>query len=91
MSKSSMYMFHLASPYVPFKPANMLTYMYGLLCISFSVILFESNLPISRHSVQFTSVQSLSHVQVFVTPMDCSTPGHPAHHKLPEFTQNHVH
>ena len=24
-------------------------------------------------------------------PMDCSTPGLPDHHKLPEFTQTHVH
>ena len=24
-------------------------------------------------------------------PMDCSTPGHPVHHQLPEFTQTHVH
>ena len=24
-------------------------------------------------------------------PMDCSTPGVPVHHRLPEFTQTHVH
>ena len=24
-------------------------------------------------------------------PMDCSTPGLPVHHHLPEFTQTHVH
>ena len=24
-------------------------------------------------------------------PMDCSTPGLPVHHKLPELTQTHVH
>ena len=24
-------------------------------------------------------------------PMDCRTPGFPVHHKLPEFTQTHVH
>ena len=24
-------------------------------------------------------------------PMDCSTPGLPVHHQLPEFTQTHVH
>ena len=37
------------------------------------------------------SVQSLSRVRLFVTPMDCSTPGLPVHHQLPEFTQTHVH
>jgi len=24
-------------------------------------------------------------------PMDCSTPGLPVHHQIPEFTQTHVH
>jgi len=24
-------------------------------------------------------------------PMDCSMPGFPVHHQLPEFTQTHVH
>ena len=24
-------------------------------------------------------------------PVDCSTPGRPVHHQLPEFTQTHVH
>ena len=36
------------------------------------------------------SVQSLSHVQLFATPMNRSTPGHPVHRQLPEFTQIHV-
>ena len=43
--------------------------------------------PIS--SVQFTSV-----VQLCLTlgnPMNCSMPGLPVHHQLPEFTQTHVH
>ena len=38
-----------------------------------------------------SSVQSLSHVPLFCDPMDCSTPGLPVHHQLPEFTQAHVH
>jgi len=36
------------------------------------------------------SVLSLSHVRL-CDPMDCSTPGFPVHHQLPEFTQTHVH
>ena len=27
----------------------------------------------------------------FFDPMDCSTPGFPVHHQLPELTQTHVH
>ena len=38
---------------------------------------------------QFSSVaQSCS---TLCNPMDCSTPGLPVHHQLPEFTQTHVH
>ena len=39
---------------------------------------------------QFSSVQLLSRVR-FCEPMDCSTPGLPVYHQLPEFTQAHVH
>ena len=40
--------------------------------------------------IQFSSVQSLSRVQL-CDPMNCSTPGLPVHHQLLEFTQTHVH
>ena len=39
----------------------------------------------------FSLVQSLSHVRLFATPMDCSMPGLLVHHQLPEFTHIHVH
>ena len=40
-----------------------------------------------QSSVQFSrSVMSDS-----VRPMECSMPGLPVHHQLPEFTQTHVH
>ena len=38
----------------------------------------------------FSSVQSLSRVQL-CDPMNCSTPGLPVYHQLPESTQTHVH
>ena len=38
----------------------------------------------------FVLVQSLSCVW-FCDPMDCSMPGLPIYHQLPEFTQTHVH
>ena len=43
-----------------------------------------------RKCVPDPTVQSLSHVQL-CDPMDCSMPGLPVHHQLPEFTQPHVH
>ena len=39
----------------------------------------------------FSSVQSLSRVQTFVTPWTRSTPGLPVHHQQSEFTQTNVH
>ena len=39
--------------------------------------------------VQFSSVTQLC--STLCDPMDCSTPGLPVHHHLPEFTQTHVH
>ena len=38
---------------------------------------------------QFNSGAQLC--QTLCDPMDCSTPGLPAHYQLPEFTQTHVH
>ena len=44
---------------------------------------------INSDSVQFTSVAQSC--LTLCDPMDCSMPGHPVHHQLPEFTQTHVH
>ena len=41
------------------------------------------------HTVQFSSVAQSS--PTLCDPMNCSTPGLPVHHRLPEFTQTHVH
>ena len=41
-------------------------------------------------SVQFSSIQSLSHVRL-CDPMDCSTSGLPVHHQLLELAQTHIH
>ena len=48
------------------------------------------------NSVQFSSVQlsSTQDTQSCLTPcdpMNCSTPGLPVHHQLPEFIQTHIH
>ena len=43
----------------------------------------------SRSSVQFGSVAQSC--PTLCNPMNCSTPGLPVHHQLPEFTQTHVH
>ena len=41
------------------------------------------------YSLQFSSVSQSS--LTLCNPMDCSTPGFPVHHQLPELTQTHAH
>ena len=51
-------------------------------------------LSVTNKTIQFSSVQFSSVTQLFLTffnPMDCSTPGFPVHHQLPELAQTHVH
>ena len=58
--------------------------MYSIINFTLSVL----SLP----QVLSSSVQSLSRVPLFETPwINCSMPGLPVHHQLPEFTQIHVH
>ena len=48
----------------------------------------------AQWNIQFSSVQSLSHVRLFATlcdPIHRGTPGLPVHHQLLEYTQTHVH
>ena len=44
---------------------------------------------IKTSSVQFSSVAQSC--LTLCDPMNCSTPGLPVHHQLPEFTQTHIH
>ena len=53
--------------------------------------LWSITVEVNCISSQFSSVQSLSHVRLFTTPMNRSTSGLPVHHQLPEFTQTQVH
>ena len=44
------------------------------------------------HSIWFHQVSSVyQSCLALCDPMDCSRPGLPVHHQLPEFTQTHVH
>jgi len=61
------------------------------------IILFTTEFLVNRYRyfyrhekvVQFSSVTQSC--LTFCNPMDCSTPGLPVSHQLPEFTQTHVH
>ena len=59
-------------------------------CLHYSafIVLFLCGMVITK-PIQFRSV-----TQSYLTlcgPMNCSTPGLPVHHQLPEFTQAHIH
>ena len=62
-----------------------------LLCWQSKRSLYTAKLILILIRSSISSVQSLSQVQLFVTPWNCSTPGLPVHHQLPEFTQTHFH
>ena len=47
------------------------------------------SLLLSHLSVQVSSIAQSC--PTLCNPMNCSTPGLPVHHQLPEFTQTHVH
>ena len=58
--------------------------------ITILVLILEKNIPSFIWGLMFSSVQSLSHVWL-CDSMDCSMPGLPVHHQLPELAQTHVH
>ena len=62
---------------------------YGFLIILWYIFLQIFLKPFLSGSI-FSSYQSLCLVWL-CNPMDCSTPGFPVHHQLPELTQTHVH
>ena len=54
-----------------------------------SITSFNSVFESGYWNLHFSSVAQLC--LILWDPMDCSTPGLPVHHQLPEFTQTHVH
>ena len=44
-----------------------------------------------RHQLEYQFSSVTQSCLTLCNPMDCSTPGFPVHHQLPEFTQTHVH
>ena len=39
----------------------------------------------------YANAKSLQSCPTLCDPMNRSTPGHPVHHQLPEFTETHIH
>ena len=53
------------------------------------IVIYYYIVIIIYYSVQFSSLTQLC--STLCDPMNCSMPGLPFHHQLPEFTQTHVH
>ena len=71
-----------------FKPTVLLSsFIFMRRLFSFSSL--SSIRVLSSASVQFGS--ATQSCPTLCDPMNCSTPGLPVHHQLPEFTQTHVH
>ena len=52
----------------------------------------RANLCCTAKWLSYTHISSVAHsCLTLCDPMDCSTPGLPVHHQLPEFTHTHVH
>ena len=60
-----------------------------LLSLIWELKSYASPMAYKIHSAQFSSVTQSCPTSC--DPMDCSTPGFPVHHQLPELTQTHVH
>ena len=65
---------------------QILVMIQTIMCLVYTVCLSQTEL---FSSVQFNSVAQSC--PTLCDPMDCSMPGLPVHHQLPEFTQTHVH
>ena len=74
----------LSQPGVVFVLPEVLTPVLGP-----SFVSFLRAFPFLVLSVQFSSVAQSC--LTLCDPMNRSTPGHPVHHHLPEFTETHVH
>ena len=60
-----------------------------------NLVYFETNLYFIHHKniyLYFNQIRSVAQsCPTLCNPMNCSTPGLPVHHQLPEFTETHVH
>ena len=86
---SSIFWQHLRSVMAPLGMSFHLLIEDQGLVLSTILVPFDSNWFMLCPSVHFSSVPQLC--PTLCNLMDCSTPGLPVHHQLPDFTQTHSH
>ena len=62
---------------------------HSIVFLYFFAMMTEAAAAAATKSLQFSSVTQSC--PTLYDPMNRSTPGHPVHHQLPEFTQTHIH
>ena len=74
-------------------PSSLIPHQYAVLSNTFCSFPYQILLPSSDQLVSLGEVivQQLNHVWLFCNPMDCSRPGSPVLHYLPEFAHTHAH
>ena len=67
-------------------------FSYFFPLVAFSLRKSQTLITIFVYTCSFTQFSSVAQsCSTLCDPMNCSTPGLPVHHKLPEFTQTHAH
>ena len=74
---------------LPQSPKDCSIHLCLFCCLAYRVVITIFLNSIYMCSVQFSSVAQLC--PTLCDPMNCSPPGLPVHHQLPEFTQTHIH
>ena len=74
-------------------PGNWLNDIHSLINSSVSLLmLVYTSIHLFKYSVSMCQFSSVAQsCLTLCNPMDCSLPGFPVHHQLPELTQTHVH
>ena len=63
--------------------------MSFLVSLLVRILIIQDQGPTLMTTVQLSSVAQLC--PTLCDPINCSTPGLPVHHQLPEFTETHIH
>ena len=73
-------------------PWKMAKLGFQFLTLSFHNISYHTNLSSPKYFCCYMLFSSVAQsCSTLCDPMNCSTPGLPVHHQLPDFTQTHVH
>ena len=80
--------YHIMTPFIPNYPMRSALSEVNVVTLAFFWLV---SMVYSFPSFYFLFLLATESCLTFCDPMDCSMPGYPVHHQLPEFAQTHVH